>query len=650
MSKKKPKRFKPKHGLRRLNVHDLAIVMLVFAILGTVFLFRGKAVTPSTIAPANPNASSDAKAVLNYLSGLPSRTTHRTISGEFADWNPGNMDAFNTVYANTGHYMGLLGTDYQDWGKVNDNFQSVNNFVTNYWNSGGLVTLSYHSGNPFTGGRFDDRSGVNIPAALAPGTTQHQQWLTYLDKTAAGLQQLKDNGVVVLWRPFHEMNAPNFWWGGLDPSQFQAMWRDMFNYYTNTKGLNNLLWVYSPGQDPTNVDKYYPGDAYVDVNGLDVYYNLDGGCGEIDGYDFYKTLNKPIALSEFGPVNTPYNWTDLLGCIKRGFPDITYAMTWSGSYGLDSPINTGSKAMLDDPWIANREDIAWKSSIPTPTPTGKPNLIVTSLSASPANPKPGDKVNFTITIKNADDATAPTPNGIEHDVSLRIDGAEATWVIDYTPVLNPGDNITLSTTSGSTAGPWTATQGTHTLEAYVDNLGRIAESNEADNSSNIPLTVTAPTPPNQPPTTSLSSPTNGTTVTAPATVNLTASATDTDGSVTKVDFYQGTTLLGSDTSSPYNFTWNNVPAGSYNLTAKATDNSGAVTTSTSVAISVTTAPSPPPPPSPKVGDLNNDGKVNIFDLGIFLNHYGTHTSSGDLNHDNVVNIFDLGIFLSKYGQ
>ncbi|MFC4535965.1 glycoside hydrolase family 48 protein [Sphaerisporangium dianthi] len=90
----------------------------------------------------------------------------------------------------------------------------------------------------------------------------------------------------------------------------------------------------------------------------------------------------------------------------------------------------------------------------------------------------------------------------------------------------------------------------------------------------------------QPPTVSLTSPTAGQTYTAPATVNLAASAADSDGTVSKVDFYQGSTLLGTDTSSPYTYSWTNVAAGSYSLTAKATDNSGASTTSSPVGITV----------------------------------------------------------------
>src|SRR4029078_12697208 len=93
---------------------------------------------------------------------------------------------------------------------------------------------------------------------------------------------------------------------------------------------------------------------------------------------------------------------------------------------------------------------------------------------------------------------------------------------------------------------------------------------------------------NVPPAVSLTAPTTGTSYTAPVNITLTATASDTDGSVTKVEFFQSqsTTPLGTVTSAPYSFNWTNVPVGSYSLTAKATDNSGAQTTSTAVNVTV----------------------------------------------------------------
>ncbi len=91
------------------------------------------------------------------------------------------------------------------------------------------------------------------------------------------------------------------------------------------------------------------------------------------------------------------------------------------------------------------------------------------------------------------------------------------------------------------------------------------------------------------PTVSITSPAGGATFNAGANITITATAADSDGTVSKVDFYQGSTLLGTDTSSSYTFTWNGVAAGNYSLTAKATDNDGAVTTSSTINITVNAA-------------------------------------------------------------
>ncbi|WP_217604589.1 glycosyl hydrolase family 18 protein [Chitinophaga sp. GbtcB8] len=92
---------------------------------------------------------------------------------------------------------------------------------------------------------------------------------------------------------------------------------------------------------------------------------------------------------------------------------------------------------------------------------------------------------------------------------------------------------------------------------------------------------------NHAPTVNITSPAGNASFTAPATVTINANASDQDGSITKVEFYNGATKLGEDNSSPYTYSWTNVGAGNYNISAKATDNAGAVTTSATVAIVVT---------------------------------------------------------------
>jgi uncharacterized delta-60 repeat protein len=83
---------------------------------------------------------------------------------------------------------------------------------------------------------------------------------------------------------------------------------------------------------------------------------------------------------------------------------------------------------------------------------------------------------------------------------------------------------------------------------------------------------------NQPPTVSLSIPYNIVKYSAPARIKLNAAATDKDGTITKVQFFNGTTRLHTETESPYGFLWVDVPVGNYTFTAKAFDDSGNATT------------------------------------------------------------------------
>jgi parallel beta-helix repeat protein len=99
------------------------------------------------------------------------------------------------------------------------------------------------------------------------------------------------------------------------------------------------------------------------------------------------------------------------------------------------------------------------------------------------------------------------------------------------------------------------------------------------------------------PTVVITSPINNSSFTALANITVTANALDTDGSISLVEFYNGSVKLGSISTAPYSFTWNNVAAGTYSLTVIATDNLNAKTISSAISISVingaTTVNQPP---------------------------------------------------------
>jgi hypothetical protein len=95
---------------------------------------------------------------------------------------------------------------------------------------------------------------------------------------------------------------------------------------------------------------------------------------------------------------------------------------------------------------------------------------------------------------------------------------------------------------------------------------------------------------NQPPAVGINSPSNGATFTAPANITITADATDPDGTVAKVEFFDRATKLGEDTngSDGWSVIWPNVPAGTHTLTARASDNRSATSTSSAIVITVST--------------------------------------------------------------
>ncbi len=152
-----------------------------------------------------------------------------------------------------------------------------------------------------------------------------------------------------------------------------------------------------------------------------------------------------------------------------------------------------------------------------------------------------------------------------------------------------------------TLGNLNLTAGKHTVRATINTAGY--------NLSYFDFSTTAA--PNQSPTVNLTSPANGSSSVAPANIVINANAADANGTVTKVDFYNGATLLGTDATSPYSYTWTTVGAGSYSITARATDNAGAVTTSAAVSITVTSNTTTPINQLPTVSLTSPANNTNV---------------------------------------
>jgi hypothetical protein len=180
-----------------------------------------------------------------------------------------------------------------------------------------------------------------------------------------------------------------------------------------------------------------------------------------------------------------------------------------------------------------------------------------------------------VAISNpANGAVFPTGAAITLSANASDDSA-------VTSVAFYADGTLLSTlTAAPYSMTWTgAPTGSHSLTAVATDNAGLATTSAAVNI----LVDTAPTA-------SVTSPANNSVFVTGSTVTLSAGATDSDGSVSKVDFFAGATLVGTAATAPFNVAWVNPASGTYAITAKATDNAGLATTSAAVTVIIDAPP------------------------------------------------------------
>jgi mannan endo-1,4-beta-mannosidase len=342
---------------KEFDVKTLIVGLVLMCCAGCAVNIQHGLTSANALKAADPLASTRTQAVLDYLVSLPSRSSNRVLSGQHSDY----AISIDALYQKTGLYPALLGADYTA------DISQVNQIIIGHAKAGGLCTVSFHMYNPITGGNAWDTTNVDISQLITPGTQSNNVFRDELDRIYAGFDQLQKNDVVVLFRPFHEMNGGWFWWNAKNSQQYNELWIYTFNYLTKTKGLHNLLWVYSSNSqfDMT----YYPGSQYVDIIGFDRYQEQTAWLPQWIGYDEALAFGKPLAITEFGPCNPsanpvcpPLDYSQLIASIKQNLPNIVYWMSWNREYAMDKHLNV--QQLLDDPWVITREEITI-SGVPT---------------------------------------------------------------------------------------------------------------------------------------------------------------------------------------------------------------------------------------------------------------------------------------------
>ncbi len=351
-------------------MNPLARVVLV-AVLQVLLCSPGLLADGGAAAPVTPQASPEARALLQFLYDISGKYT---LSGQH---NPPNAGSRNSRFAS--NYIGKTPIIFgSDWGHAkagdSDSYLARPDIVQEAIRQhrlGSLVALCWHAVPPTANepitfrllpgsdpkalssvqGKLLDEQFRDV---LTPGTALYDHWCAQVDTIAVFLKQLQDAHVPVLWRPYHEMNGDWFWWGGRTGENGTiALYRQMFDRLVNHHHLNNLIWVWSvdrPSRPGMEHAKYFPGIQFVDVLALDVY-------GSDFNQSYYESLvslsqGKPLALAEVGNPPTPE--------ILQQQPKWTYYMTWANMVRITP--RKQYEELMRDPRVLGLEDPAYSEA------------------------------------------------------------------------------------------------------------------------------------------------------------------------------------------------------------------------------------------------------------------------------------------------
>jgi mannan endo-1,4-beta-mannosidase len=286
-------------------------------------------VTPTERFNINPtlvttNPTKEADALYQYLLGIYGK---KIISGV------SSTEEVNWLKTNTGKEPAIVGLDFlhcfRSYNWYNNN-TPVNDAKT-WWDRNGIPVFLWHwrdpsrvtesfytksSGNP--DGTTFDVSKINDPAS-----PEYKAMMDDIDSISGLLKKLQQQNVPVIWRPLHEAAGGWFWWGAKGAAPCKKLYQVMYDRMVNYHGLQNLIWVWT--REP-NDENWYPGDAYVDIVGRDM----------------YKKGDHTSQISEFNALNTLYQKKMIAYTECGSMPDVSnliadkaawlWFMTWNGDY------------------------------------------------------------------------------------------------------------------------------------------------------------------------------------------------------------------------------------------------------------------------------------------------------------------------------
>ncbi len=355
--------------------------------LGCILLIMSCKSISENPVPVNPNATPEAKKLLEFL---------YKIKGEYTLSGQHNYITTSSKYTQkvadlTGKTPVVWGSDFsfmykgdhpekiQHCGPMNlsdpadsayfldvtqkQMRQKLIEEVKKQHAKGHIITLMWHCCYPGDGSpcsmnsiwTWDDRpDSLAWQDLITDGTDLNERWKAQVDEIAFYLKQLQDANIPVLWRPYHEMNGVWFWWCKKPGENgFKKLWIMLYNRLVNVHKLNNLIWVWNAnaprdiaGDEAFPYKDFFPGIEYVDVLAADVYRNDYKQSHHDELLELAQ--GKPIALGEVGQVPTPET--------LKNQPEWTWFMPW-GNLVFKNNDNQKVKSLFTAPNVLTMGEI-----------------------------------------------------------------------------------------------------------------------------------------------------------------------------------------------------------------------------------------------------------------------------------------------------
>ncbi len=354
-------------------------------------------------------------------------------------------------------------------------------------------------------------------------------------------------------------------------------WRGLIYIYTNidvspnsvaqgTKIYNNIFYT----KHQTYCIQIADAESTVGLESdYNIFYCESGAplffyCGEVKTFAQWQALGYDTHSRVINP-----NFKDFVSFVPAARLDYgtslgsawTEGLSVNAKWGTTNPETT----IQNGTWQVGA--VIYKEVVTTPIPIPIPTYAGSVISdAAPAR----IELSFSLDIASIVPATSSfsvSVNGLSRGVStVLVSGAKVLLTLS-SPVMY-GDIVTVAYTKPAT------------------NPLQTSEGGQAASFTAQTVTNNRIAPVNSPPSINISSPTKSTGFVAPATITIDASASDSDGTIVKVEFYNGTVKLGERVSAPWSYIWKDVSEGTYSITATATDNSNSRTTSAPVTVVV----------------------------------------------------------------